>query len=179
MLVWVMRHMIVGVSQFKCGNNSIKFDKDSVRKVIGLPSGEIEDDSVDEDLCKEAESIQCDYTTQESKCSISTVVTMCLDEHNAEVFIRHFMLVVLATVIAPNTSNSVDLNYLKFLMRPDSIRLYDWATLCFDHISAVVTKFQKKKNACEFERNWRWYGSSLPLLLVWIYYYFLKFNIGM
>ena len=37
MLVWVMRHMIVGVSQFKCGNNSIKFDKDIVRKVIGLP----------------------------------------------------------------------------------------------------------------------------------------------
>ena len=174
-----MRHMIgAGVSQFKYGNNSIKFTKDIVRKVIGLPPGEIKvsDENVDEDLRREAEKVQCDYPSNKSKCPITTIVNMCLAEDNEEAFIRHFMLVALATIIAPGTSNCVDLKYLKFLMRPNYIQLYDWASICFNCIGVAVTKFQEYVHSVsEYERSWRWYDSSLPLLLVWIYYYFLKF----
>jgi hypothetical protein len=89
------------------------------------------------------------------------------------------MLVALASVIAPGTSNCVHLKYLKFLMRPDAIQSYDWASVCFKCIGVTVLKFQDYvKSGTKSKRGWNWYGSCLPLLLVWIYYFFFKIHIG-
>ena len=82
-LEWVMRNMLVPISQFRHGNNSIKFTKVIIRNVIGLPPGGIEvcDENVDEELLKEAQAVERDYPNK-SKCPVSTVVRMCLAEHN-------------------------------------------------------------------------------------------------
>jgi hypothetical protein len=103
----------------------------------------VSDENVNKDLHREVEKIQRNYPSNASKCPISTVVNMCLYDDNKEAFIRHFMLVVLATIIDHVTSNCVDLKYLKFLMCP--ILFSCMIELSFPLI-ALVCQLQNLKN---------------------------------
>jgi hypothetical protein len=80
------------------------------------------------------------------------------------------MLVALAIVICPNSQNKVDLPLLSYLMRPDEIRNYDWASFAFEYIRDEIKRFQDNIHSDNpaARNKLHTYGSCLPFLAVCI-----------
>lgn len=173
LLEWIMTHFQCGNKEFQYRGKTIRFTKSMVEQVLGFSSGDIAVDleNVSAELIEEAESFQIDYVIGNSKPSISEAIRLCKAELNEDAFMRHFMIVALATVICPNTQNSFDLNLLSYIMRAGEIRRYDWASYAFDYITNEVDRFQRNisSNEPHIHDGTHCYGSCLPLLAVTIF----------
>jgi hypothetical protein len=174
LLEWIMIHFQCGVKEFQYRGKTIRFTKQMVEQVIGFTSGDITVDlsNVPPDQIEEAKAYKVDYVIGNSKPSIAEAIKLCLAEQNEEAFMRSFMIVALATIVCPNTQNSFDLNLLSYIMRPEQIRHYDWASFCFDYIIEEVDRFQRNISSSEthIRNGTHCYGSCLALLVVIIFH---------
>ncbi|CAL5068271.1 unnamed protein product [Urochloa decumbens] len=180
LLDWIMSHLIVGVSEFRCHDKSIKLTKLMIERIFGLPppgNVAIDFDNIPENISSEAASASAVYATDQRKVSIAHVIELCKADHEESSFMRSFMLVALSCLLCPGTQNSVDLKYLNFLMRHTEIRDFDWSGHILQCILQSVRKFQKAIFSCDEKiRNGSfYYASCLPALSI-IYMDFLDLH---
>ncbi|CAL4988399.1 unnamed protein product [Urochloa decumbens] len=181
LLDWIMSHLIVGVSEFRCHDKSIKLTKLMIQRIFGLPppgNVAIDFDNIPENISSEAASASAVYATDQRKVSIAHVIELCKADHEESSFMRSFMLVALSCLLCPGTQNSVDLKYLNFLMRHTEIRDFDWSGHILQCILQSVKKFQTAIFSCDENiRNGSfYYASCLPALSI-IYMDFLDLHL--
>ncbi|KAL6650912.1 hypothetical protein ACP70R_009837 [Stipagrostis hirtigluma subsp. patula] len=173
-LEWVMNHMVVGVAEFIHKDKSIKFSRNMVTQVLGIPSGQRAINLENDDPMVTAEIVQ--PYLDGNKSPISKAISLLNGNEDEVSFMRTFMLVAISTVICPSTQNNVNLRYLNILMDVSEIQHYDWASHVLQYIVSEVKKFQGTIDSHDGVAATSLYvGSCLPLLAI-VYMDFLDLH---
>uniref|UniRef100_A0A0A9CZH3 Uncharacterized protein n=1 Tax=Arundo donax TaxID=35708 RepID=A0A0A9CZH3_ARUDO len=178
LMEWVMDHIRIGSSQFVYKNRCIKFTKDVVKQVLGIPSGSLPValHSVDDNISSAVSKLKSAYCIVGDKPSISTVISVLIGDEVEESFMRSFMLIAISTVLCPSTENFVNLNYLNSLTHIPDLQNFDWAGHILSYILSEVKRYQEKVDAGDMVGGKSLYfGSCLPLLVT-VYMGFLDLN---
>jgi hypothetical protein len=107
------------------------------------------------------------------KLFIKKAIELLAGDEEEESFMRTFMMVFLATIVCPSTSDTIEWKYLYLLIDLQTMKSADWASFCLDLILAEVEKFQHKLSSLPKPFH---VGGCLPLLAVSLLYCKLIFS---
>jgi hypothetical protein len=112
------------------------------------------------------------------KLFIKKVIELLAGDEEEESFMRTFMMVFLATIVCPSTSDTIEWKYLYLLIDLQTMKSADWASFCLDLILAEVEKFQHKLSSLPDPMAVKPFhvGGCLPLLAVSLLYCKLIFS---
>jgi hypothetical protein len=102
------------------------------------------------------------------KLFIKKAIELLAGDEDEESFMRTFMLVFLATIVCPSTSDTIEWKFLYSLVDLQTMKSADWASFCLDFILAEVEKFQHKLSSFTDPMAVKAFhvGGCLPLLAV-------------
>jgi len=170
-LEWVMKNINVSSAEFNNYDKSFKLSSQIVKQVLGIPSGStpLNLSSASEDVKAEVEKIIPVYKVcGPHKSNIDNAVALCAADHNEDSFFSSFMMVAITSVLCPSTQNSLDFEYLNFLMDAGSVKTFDWADHIIKQILSSVRKYQgyiqSFKDDCQSGSHY--FAGCLPLLAV-------------
>ncbi|TVU07251.1 hypothetical protein EJB05_47299, partial [Eragrostis curvula] len=166
LMQWVMDHLIVGLAEFRQQDKCIKFTKQMMKLVLGVPSGElpVKLSSSNEAICAIVEDLKAGYVVGQ-KCSFANLTSKLLSDENEESFMRSFVLLVISSVMCPSTQNYVNLNYLYSLIDITNVGTYDWVGHALDILFSEVKRYQVKVGT-EISQGQFYVGSCLPFLAI-------------
>lgn len=103
----------------------------------------------------------------QTKSNTHNAVALCLSDHS-EKFMHSFMLVEIASILCRSTQNSLDFEYLNFLMSPTTIQEFDWANHILKQILSSVRKYKSYIQSLkdDFHAGGHYFPGCLPLLAV-------------
>lgn len=139
---WVMSNTHAASNEFIIKHKCIRFTKDMVVKVLGVPSGttQVEVDSSDFEVEALVEQYKSEYKVGKSY-PISKCMELMKDEEDKQTFMRHFMLFLISTILMPGKSNTLCVEYLYSLLNLESLINYDWAEEILHVIMHEVRRF--------------------------------------
>ncbi|KAL6623131.1 hypothetical protein ACP70R_033010 [Stipagrostis hirtigluma subsp. patula] len=140
---WVMTHTVPGLNEFSYGKKRIKFTPDMVCKVLGIPSGDNEvrlhsDDSEVNDLVAKWKA---DYKEGRTY-PIKKCLHLMKNNNDEESFMRSFLLFLISSIMVPDKSNTVRVNYLYSLVNIGDFASFDWAGHILHEVMGEVRRFQ-------------------------------------
>jgi hypothetical protein len=86
-------------------------------------------------------------------------------------FMRAFMLLVLGSVLCPNTDNVTTIRYLYNLQDVSKIKSFDWARHILVELMNQVQKFQKHDPDAEGASSSIYLGSCLVAVCVFFFFF--------
>lgn len=139
---WVMSNTHAASNEFIIKHKCIRFTKNMVVKVLGVPSGttQVEVDSSDFEVEALVEQYKSEYKVGKSY-PISKCMELMKDEVDEQTFMRHFMLFLISTILMPGKSNTLCVEYLYSLLNLESLINYDWAEEILHVIMHEVRRF--------------------------------------
>jgi len=139
---WVMSNTHAASNEFIIKHKCIRFTKDMVVKVLGVPSGttQVEVDSSDFEVEALVEQYKSEYKVGKSY-PICKCMELMKDEEDEQTFMRHFMLFLISTILMPGKSNTLCVEYLYSLLNLESLINYDWAEEILHVIMHEVRRF--------------------------------------
>jgi len=125
-------------------NKTIRFTKEMVVKVLGIPSGtmQVEVDSSDFEVEALVEQFKSEYKDGKSY-PISKCIQLMSQEEDETTFMRHFMLFLISTILMPGKSNTLCVEYLYSLVDLELLLKLDWADEILHVIMHEVHRFHQ------------------------------------
>lgn len=137
---WIIKYIDPMLCQFKFKNRVITFDRELVRRILGLGRGtrpvRVSGNS---NSTKELREV---YLEGE-RAKISKCMDLLTRSKDKESFMRGFMLLALGTLFCPGTGNYVEMKYLHSLGDISELSSYDWAGHVLGEVMDEVKKYQK------------------------------------
>ena len=143
---FVAAHTSARLREYKLRKNQMVFTTDMVRKVFGIRCGS---KPIDLSITGGAEldEIRALYHAGKKRADLATTINIlknCADT-DEETIIRTWNLVSLATVVAPKSSNHVNLEYVGLMADPTKTDEYAWDEHLLGLLMQTVSNIQKKK----------------------------------
>uniref|UniRef100_A0ACD6AQS9 Uncharacterized protein n=1 Tax=Avena sativa TaxID=4498 RepID=A0ACD6AQS9_AVESA len=143
---FVATHTSSRLREYKLRKNQMVFTTDMVRKVFGIRCGR---KPIDLSITGGAEldDIRALYHGGKKRAELATAINIlknCADT-DEETIIRTWDLVSLATVVAPKSSNHVNLEYVGLMADPTKTDEYAWDEHLLGLLMQTVSNIQKKK----------------------------------
>uniref|UniRef100_A0ACD5ZU07 Uncharacterized protein n=1 Tax=Avena sativa TaxID=4498 RepID=A0ACD5ZU07_AVESA len=143
---FVATHTSSRLREYKLRKNQMVFTTDMVRKVFGIRCGR---KPIDLSITGGAEldDIRALYHGGKKREELATAINIlknCADT-DEETIIRTWDLVSLATVVAPKSSNHVNLEYVGLMADPTKTDEYAWDEHLLGLLMQTVSNIQKKK----------------------------------
>ncbi|TVU12888.1 hypothetical protein EJB05_46554, partial [Eragrostis curvula] len=102
-----------------------------------------------------------------NKAKTNHVISLLEKDHDEVSFMQTFMLLVIQSVLNPQTSHTVNLRYLYSLLDVNDIPKIDWSDHILDSILLELNRFhQEADNSNNGAQPIKYYGSCLLLLAV-------------
>ena len=147
-LEWVMSNTYATSYEFMLKNKTIRFTKEMVVKVLGIPSGtmQVEVDSSDFEVEALVEQFKSEYKDGKSY-PISKCIQLMSQEEDETTFMRHFMLFLISTILMPGKSNTLCVEYLYSLVDLELLPKLDWADEILHVIMHEVHRFHQLRDS--------------------------------
>jgi len=175
---WVMSNTHAASNEFIIKHKCIRFTKDMVVKVLGVPSGttQVEVDSSDFEVEALVEQYKSEYKVGKSY-PISKCMELMKDEEDEQTFMRHFMLFLISTILMPGKSNTLCVEYLYSLLNLESLINYDWAEEILHVIMHEVRRFHTLRDCLgrAVAMKHFYMEGCLPFLAVSFFFLFFPF----
>ena len=155
--------------EFMLKNKTIRFTKEMVVKVLGIPSGtmQVEVDSSDFEVEALVEQFKSEYKDGKSY-PISKCIQLMSQEEDETTFMRHFMLFLISTILMPGKSNTLCVEYLYSLVDLELLPKLDWSDEILHVIMHELHRFHQLRdslgNAVALKHFYM--EGCLPLLVV-------------
>jgi hypothetical protein len=119
--------------------------------------------------------LKAKYTCGGTKIYTKQAIAALKGDEDEESFMRTFHLVLLATIVCPATSDTVDWRFLYSLTDLDTMKSIDWSAFCLEYIMTEVERFQDKlsKMPDDVVGKSVHVGGCLPFLAVSSFIFFL------
>jgi hypothetical protein len=112
--------------------------------------------------------LKAKYTCGGTKIFTKQAIEALKGDEDEESFMRTFHLVLLATIVCPATSNTVEWRFLYSLTDLDTMKSIGWSPCCLEYIITKVEKFEDKlsKRPDGVQVKYVHVGGCLPFLAV-------------
>jgi hypothetical protein len=112
--------------------------------------------------------LKAKYMCGGTKIFTKQAIAALKGDEDEESFMRTFHLVLLATIVCPATSDTVDWRFLYSLTDLDTMKSIDWSSFCLEYIMTEVERFQDKLSKLPDDAVWKavHVGGCLPFLAV-------------
>ncbi|KAL6839436.1 hypothetical protein ACP4OV_030706 [Aristida adscensionis] len=140
----VMKYTDPYLDEFIFGKKRIKLNSDMVCKVLGVPSGNIDVKfhTNDPDVAACVAKWKSEYKVGRSY-PIKKCLELMFNNNDEETFMRSFFLFLISTILIPDKSNTIRVDYLYFLVDINSFADFDWAGHILHVVMSEVLRFQK------------------------------------
>jgi hypothetical protein len=112
--------------------------------------------------------LKAKYTCGDTEIYTKQAIAAMKGDEDEESFMRTFHLVLLATIVCPATSDTVDWRFLYSLTDLDTMKSIDWSSFCLEYIMTEVERFQDKLSKMPDDAVCKAFhvGGCLPFLAV-------------